>query len=210
VGIEGINMDEAKENAEKLSSLWEEDIRFYFKLLLKPWEAFEKPIPTRLSLELAAISTLFSLDISSPIPPRYFAQRFFCWLAYNSVLLFVYSLIFALSGKRDRITALLRLFPLTYISLILYGLFFVLYILVIVGIAFLSISLNSELLFSGFQHFIWGLIALWILFEQICLLLKFYPENKRLAPLFVLLANSIAFLAGYLLYRFFILICWFH
>jgi len=206
----GINMDEAKENAEKLSSLWEEDIRFYFKLLLKPWEAFEKPIPTRLSLELAAIATLFSLDISSPFPPRYFAQRFFCWVAYNSVVLLVYSLIFALSGKRDRITALLCLFPLTYISLILYGLFFVLYILVIVGIAFLSISLNSELLFSDFQHFIWGLIALWILLEQICLLLKFYPENKRLTPLFVLLANSIAFLAGYLLYRFFILICWFH
>lgn len=103
VGIEGINMDEAKEKAEKLSSLWEEDIRFYFKLLLKPWEAFEKPIPTRLSLELAAIATLFSLDISSPFPPRYFAQRFFCWVAYNSVLLLVYSLIFALSGKRDRI-----------------------------------------------------------------------------------------------------------
>jgi hypothetical protein len=153
-------MDEAKENAEKLSSLWEEDIRFYFKLLLKPWEAFEKPIPTRLSLELAAIATLFSLDITTPLPPRFFVQRFFCWLAYNSVVLLFYSLIFALSGKRDRITALLRLFPLTYISLILYGLFFVLYILVIVGIAFLSISLNSELLFSDFQHFIWGLIAL--------------------------------------------------
>jgi hypothetical protein len=28
VGIEGINMEEAKEKAEKLSSLWEEDIRF--------------------------------------------------------------------------------------------------------------------------------------------------------------------------------------
>jgi hypothetical protein len=35
VGIEGINMEEAEEKAEKLSSLWEEDIRFYFKLLLK-------------------------------------------------------------------------------------------------------------------------------------------------------------------------------
>lgn len=68
----GINMDEAKEKAEKLSSLWEEDIRFYFKLLLKPWEAFEKPIPTRLSLELAAIATLFSLDITTPLPPRFF------------------------------------------------------------------------------------------------------------------------------------------
>jgi hypothetical protein len=203
-------MDEVKEKAEELSSLWEEDIRFYFKLLLKPWEAFEKQIPPRLPLELAAIATLFSLDISSPLPPRFFAQRFFCWIAYNSVLLLIYSLIFALSGKRDSIPAFLRLFPLTYISLIFYGLFFVLYILVTVGIAFLSISLNSELLFSGFQHFIWGLIALWILFGQISLLKKFYPENKSLAPIFVLLANSIAFLAGYLLYRFFIFICWFH
>ena len=87
VGIEGINMDEAKEKAEKLSSLWEEDIRFYFRLFLKPWEAFEKPIPTRLPLELAAIATLFSLDITTPLPPRFFAQRFFCWVAYNFALL---------------------------------------------------------------------------------------------------------------------------
>jgi len=210
VGIEGINMDEAKEKAEKLSSLWEEDIRFYFKLLLKPWEAFEKPIPTRLSLELAAIATLFSLDISSPFPPRYFAQRFFCWIAYNSVLLLVYSLIFALSGKRDSVATFLRLFPLTYISLILYGLFYFVYFIVILGIVFVTFILNSSAILFGFPRFIWGLIALWILFEQICLLLIFYPENKRLAPLFVLLANSIAFLAGYLLYRFFILICWFH
>ena len=154
VGIEGINMDEAKEKAEKLSSLWEEDIRFYFKLLLKPWEAFEKPIPTRLSLELAAISTLFSLDISSPFPPRYFAQRFFCWVAYNSVLLLVYSLIFALSGKRDSVATFLRLFPLTYIPLILYGLFYFVYFIVILGIVFVTFILNSSAIRFGFPRFI--------------------------------------------------------
>jgi len=210
VRIEGINMDEGKEMVEELRSLWEEDIRFYFKVLLKPWEAFGKPILTRLPIELAAIATLFALDITTPLPPRFFAQRFFCWVVYNLALLLVYSLIFALSGKRHSIIAFLRFLPLTYISLILYGLFFIVYLIFILGIAFLSIFLNSELLFSGFQHFLWGLIALWILFEQICLLLKFYPENKRLAPFFLLLANSIGFLAGYLLYRFFILICWFH
>jgi hypothetical protein len=79
-----------------------------------------------------------------------------------------------------------------------------------VGIVFLSLILNTSIIFFGFPRFIWGLIALWILFGQISLLKKFYPENKSLAPIFVLLANSIAFLAGYLLYRFFIFICWFH
>jgi hypothetical protein len=125
VGIEGINMDEAKENAEKLSSLWEEDIRFYFKLLLKPWEAFEKPIPTRLSLELAAIATLFSLDISSPFP-----------------------------GKRDSVATFLRLFLLTYISLILYGLFYFVYFIVILGIVFVTFILNSSAIRFGFPRFI--------------------------------------------------------
>lgn len=193
---------------EQPKSLWVNDAILYFHLLIKPWRYYAEPIPNRLSWEAGFFATLFSMDRLTFLPPFFPLQRFLCWVAYNFGAMVGYATFLAAIGGKENIRKFFRLYPLTFTPLIAYGLFWLVVLLwflfFILPLAFL-LATRGPLVF----FFFWALIALWIVVQQVFLLLHTIGERKWLAPLVVLLAQGMGFLASYNLYRFFINICWF-